>query len=54
MLDYELGLASWSGSGLPSQREALALLEEIAEEERLSEHLTAHVGERREECARKE
>ena len=44
---YELRLASWSDSGLPWEREALGLLEE-----RLPEHLTAHVRERREAEAR--
>ena len=50
MSGYELRLASWSDSGLPWEREALGLLEEIATE-RLPEHLTAHVREDREQRA---
>ena len=47
---YDLRLASWSDTGLPWEREALALLEELAEE-RLPEHLSAHVREQREKLA---
>jgi hypothetical protein len=53
MSGYELRLASWSDSGLPWEREALGLLEEIATE-RLPEHLTAHVRDKREERAREQ
>lgn len=48
---YELHPASWSDTGLPWEHEALGLLEQIAEE-RLPEHLTAHVREDREQRVR--
>ena len=43
---YELRVASWSDSGLPWERDALGLLEQLAEE-RLPQHLTAHVRKQR-------